>query len=277
MVDIKGKILMLHGFVQSDTIFSAKTGGLRKSLKKIGYEAYYPCGPMLVDKSTLLGGDSHREKQDVASEFNTTNDSSADLYGWWIKTSSGPKGLLEYKIEESTFRYLRSYIIENGPFDGVIGFSQGAGFGGFLVNNFNELLNLTKEQQPDLKFFISFSGFRLEPKEYQHHYDNNKNFIPSLHIKGELDAVVSEERVNRLYETWPEDKRSILVHPGSHFVPNSKPFVSQVCNWIQAVTRVEKEHNKNGDSKEEIEVAKPTDKPDIDDDLMSMIDSIGKL
>lgn len=46
----KKKVLMLHGFVQSDKIFSAKTGGLRKNLKKLGYDLYYPCAPHSIDK-----------------------------------------------------------------------------------------------------------------------------------------------------------------------------------------------------------------------------------
>lgn len=66
------KILMLHGFVQSDRIFSAKTGGLRKALKKMGYELDYPCAPILVDKSSLMSSSSQKEVEaSVAKQFNT--------------------------------------------------------------------------------------------------------------------------------------------------------------------------------------------------------------
>lgn len=274
------KILMLHGFVQSDRIFSQKTGGLRKNLKKLGYELYYPCGPEVVDKSTLSHGNSNKEedKKEVAKQFNTSLDEDgSDLYGWWVRTGSGAKGILEYTIPQSTFDFLHDYILENGPFEGIIGFSQGAGLGGYISRDLNNLLNLTTEQQPPLKFFISFSGFRLEPEQYQSVYDLDSDLTTpmSLHIQGELDAVVSEERVMRLYNSWPENKKTLLKHPGSHFVPNSKPFVSQVCNWIQhAETSVNKNKDVVGSTGKKA-VDRHVDT--LDDDLLEMMDSIGKL
>lgn len=277
----KGKILMLHGFVQSDRIFSNKTGGLRKNLKKLGYELYYPNGPELVDKSTLSGTKdsenpnqsiSEGEKKELAAKFNTSIDSSDDLYGWWVRKTSGPQGLMDYEIKQSTFDYLHDYILENGPFDGIIGFSQGAGFGGYLAQDIHKILDLTKEQQPDLKFFISFSGFKLMPDSYLKPYEQDMA-PPSLHVLGEMDAVVSEDRAMTLYNAWPVDKRTLLKHPGSHFIPNSKQFVVQVCNWIQVTTKKEADEEKH---KQSIQPDKSSDSMGLDDDIMNMMDSIGK-
>lgn len=275
------KVLMLHGFVQSDRIFSQKTGGLRKILKKMGYELFYPCGPEVVDKSTLTHGTTpnDEDKRNVAKHFNTTLDDSDDseLYGWWVRTGSGSKGILEYTIPEKTFTYLHDYVVANGPFEGIIGFSQGAGLGGYLARDFNKLLKLTTEEQPPLKFFISFSGFKLEPEEYQsvYHIDNDETPM-ALHIQGELDTVVSEERVMKLYDSWPESKRTLLKHPGSHFVPNSKPFVSQVCNWINHVEEQESNPVQEEEKKQKQTEKSPSENT-LDDDLLEMMDSIGKL
>lgn len=270
------KILMLHGFVQSDKIFRQKTGGLRKNLQKMGYELFYPCGPEKVDKSTLSHGNADKEedKKDIQKQFNTTlDDDEADLYGWWVRTASGAKGTLEYTIPQSTFDFLHDYIVENGPFEGIIGFSQGAGLGGYLVRDINRILALTPTEQPPLKFFISFSGFKLEPPQYQAVYDIDNDETPkSLHIQGELDGVVSEARVMKLYESYPESKRTLLKHPGSHFVPNSKPFVSQVCNWLH---HVEQTVNDTAHAKTNSEGSKAGEAA-IDDDLLAMMDSMGK-
>lgn len=294
-MDTTKKILMLHGFVQSDKIFRQKTGGLRKSLKKMGYELYFPCGPEIVDKSTLVHGDANTnndesketiDKNDVAKRFNTNiDDDTSELYGWWVRRGSGEKAILEYDIPQNTFNYLHDYIIENGPFDGIIGFSQGAGLGGYIVMDINNILNLDSKQQPPLKFFISFSGFRLEPEKYQASYEktNSKDsHVPaSLHIQGELDAVVSEARVMRLYNTWPEDKRTLLKHPGSHFIPNSKPFVTQVCNWIHYIEQSNSTNLKNDNKKAtNLETKKDVrglSKNTLDDDLLDMMNSIGAL
>ncbi|KAK5961130.1 putative serine hydrolase PWA37_001659 [Arxiozyma heterogenica] len=294
-MDTTKKILMLHGFVQLDKIFRQKTGGLRKSLKKMGYELYFPCGPEIVDKSTLVHGDANTnndesketiDKNNVARWFNTNIDNdTSELYGWWVRTGSGKKAILEYDIPQNTFNYLHDYIIENGPFDGIIGFSQGAGLGGYITMDINNILNLDSKQQPPLKFFISFSGFRLEPEKYQAPYEkiNNKdNHVPaSLHVQGELDAVVSEARVMKLYNTWPEDKRTLLKHPGSHFIPNSKPFVTQVCNWIHYIEQSNSTNLKNNDKKAiNLEIkrdVRESSKNTLDDDLLDMMNSIGAL
>lgn len=264
---------MLHGFVQSDKIFSSKTGGLRKSLKKLGYELCYPCGTELITKEVLHR--IHGSPQDISKQFNTTikedaadDDEENKLYGWWIKNSDG----VSFEIKQNTLDYLHNYVIENGPFDGIIGFSQGAGLAGYLATDFNGLLDLTLEQQPPLKFFISFSGFRLEPASFQHNYNVKSIQMPSLHVQGELDTVVSEQRVMKLYETCPEETRTLLKHPGGHFVPNSKQFVSQVCNWIVSMTRASKES-----TTEKKTATSNMETPDLDDDLMDMIDSFGKI
>lgn len=266
----KGKILMLHGFVQSDRIFSGKTGGLRKNLKKLGYELYYARGPHVVDKSTLPGSTEQEKK---TNDMLIADAKSDDLYGWWLRKTSGPNAIIDYEIPQQTFDYLRHYIIENGPFDGIIGFSQGAGLAGYIVQNIREILNLTEEQQPDLKFFISFSGFKLVPEMYLKPYEL-KMAPPSLHIMGEVDAVVSEERTMQLYNEWPEEKRHLLKHPGSHFIPNSKPFAMQVCNWIKITTDEEKKEEEEVKKEKKVNAA---ESGSFQDDLMNMMDSIGKL
>lgn len=174
----KKKVLMLHGFVQSDKIFSAKTGGLRKNLKKLGYDLYYPCAPHSIDKKALFQSESEKGR-DAAKEFNTSA-TSDEVYGWFFRN---PESFNSFQIDQKVFNYLRNYVLENGPFDGVIGFSQGAGLGGYLVTDFNRILNLTDEQQPALKFFISFSGFKLEDQSYQKEYHRIIQ-VPSLHVRG---------------------------------------------------------------------------------------------
>lgn len=264
------KILMLHGFVQSGKIFSSKTGGLRKSLKKLGYELHYPTAPIRVDKDTIatLYGwkeEDNKKEHDLASEFSTSTDTDL-IYGWYLR--DGP-GRSNFSIDNSTLHFLHDYVVENGPFDGIMGFSQGAGLAGYLLTDFNGILKLSEEQQPKFKFFVSFSGFKFEPSHFQKAYSKNQIVTPSLHIQGELDTVVSEERSLELYNCFEESTRDIFKHPGGHFVPNSKNVVMRVSSWIHNLQSL-----KIGPS-----VPKPTTKndgPELDDDLMSMINSMGK-
>lgn len=262
---------MLHGFVQSGKIFSSKTGGLRKNLKKLGYELYYPTAPIKIDKQQLakLHGSKNEDGKntlDLASQFSTSA-TSDDLSGWY--TRDGP-GLSDFTIEKRTLDYLHDYVIQNGPFDGLMGFSQGAGLAGYLLTDFNGILNLSEEEQPDFKFFISFSGFKFEPDHFQGSYNKKKLSTPSLHVEGELDSVVTAARVNDLYECFEKNSRTLLKHPGAHFVPNSKAFAMQICGWLQNTTCPRTEDDPPAPSVE-------TEKPELNDDLLSMIDSMGKI
>ncbi|CCE63970.1 hypothetical protein TPHA_0G01330 [Tetrapisispora phaffii CBS 4417] len=236
----KKKILMLHGYMQSDRIFKAKVGGLRKKLKKLGYDAMVPCA---IEVAGIK--DSDPDAADVAKKLNTSDADHNKLYGWYIK--NGPPTAVngDYEIKQQTFDYLRDYIIENGPFEGIMGFSQGAGVAGYLLTDFYNILNLTEEQQPPFKFFVAFSGFRLEPDQYQQTYLDNLITTPSLHVIGELDTLVTEERSSSLFNACAEGSKTQLVHPGGHFVPSSNPFQTQICNWIQMITLKDDDPKKN--------------------------------
>ncbi|KAH3902813.1 putative serine hydrolase SCDLUD_000404 [Saccharomycodes ludwigii] len=262
----KKKILMLHGHAQSDKVFSSKTGGLRKTLNKLGYELYYPCAP------TEIVPCDFPENLDIASTFNTT--SGTNMYTWLLRDP-----ITQYEqIPEITKDYLYNYILENGPFHGIIGFSQGSGYGGLLSTNINELLNLTELEQSPLNFFVNFSGYRMKTPELQKYYSNDILNIPSLHVLGELDSVVEESRVMSLYDACPEDKRTLLKHPGGHFVPNSKSFVTKVANWLQVVDGGISEQQKEIINKDETSTSNETsNKPMLDDDLLDIIDGLGKI
>lgn len=265
------KVLMLHGYVQSGKIFSSKTGGLRKSLKKLGYELYYPTAPIKLDKQLIakLHGSSEKGKAediDIASEYSSSN-TAEDLYGWYLidKTRLG-----EYKLEQATFDSLHDYVVQNGPFDGIMGFSQGAGIAGYLLTDFNGILNLSEEEQPPIKFFVSFSGFRLAPEAFQEAYNKKKLTTPSLHVQGELDSVVTEARAGALYDCFEPSSRTLIKHPGGHFVPSAKRFVLQIGGWLQNVASAQSAGSALDSQADKQE-------PEVDDDLLSMIDAMGKI
>lgn len=275
----KRKVLMLHGFTQSGQLFRSKTGGLRKNLTKLGFELYYPTAPHLVTKALLkrlygtsenIDGDPLKSSLDLASKFGSSN-STDEIYGWYLKEDPHSAS---FDIETSTLTLLHDFVVENGPFDGLIGFSQGAGFGGYLLTNFNELLNLTKQEQPDFQFFISYSGFKLDDIKYQEAYTRSPISIPSLHVQGELDTVVSEIRVMSLFNACEGGKRTLLKHPGGHFVPNSKHFTVQVCNWIQTTTG---NYTNTVDNASAKDVPKESMEPTFDDSFLDAIDSMGKI
>ncbi len=207
------KVIFLHGYAQSASIFSGKTGGLRKTLKKQGYESIYINAPM-----KLKGDQLH----DPSSE-------ELDLYGWW------PYGMDDYEVQPAIDLVL-GQTKGDEQVEGIIGFSQGAGLSGAIVAKYREAL-------PSLKWVVFFSGFRLKPAKFDHWYDS-KIDLPSLHVIGELDTVVEEGRSIRLLDSCLDEKKTLSKHQGGHYVPNNKDFVNKVVAWIQA-NGIEKVEEKN--------------------------------
>lgn len=205
------------------------------------------------------------EPTSLGGETGTDHDS---FRSWWPSNEQKPDW---YDIQPA-LKTVRQAVQENGPFDGVIGFSQGAGFAGILCNaiaNLDQYIDEKqegeyKQQGKPFKFGIFYSGFRVKPEALQHFYTPPIS-TKTLHILGSLDTVVSEERSMKLFDACDEKARTMLKHPGGHFVPNSKPLVNSVLEFI-AKAEKEQESTTEEESKEE-------KKEDLDD----LFSQIGKV
>ena len=215
------KILMLHGLGQTGDYFQSKTHGFRTALEELGYELYYPTAPHRYPAANL--------PDDLQSTLDPTM-KSAEVVAWLQNDLVNGT----YILPQMTIDFLHDYIVENGPFEGVVGFSQGAGVAGYLLTDINSLLHLTPEEQPPLQFFMAFSGFRLIPECFQRQYNENPITIPSLHVQGELDTITDSKKVRALYDCCDESNRTLLTHAGGHFVPNSRGFLKKVVEWLNS-------------------------------------------
>lgn len=273
-IKFKGKILFLHGYTQSSSVFYAKTSALRKKLLKLNYKSVYLNGPTKLTPADLPSTDS-------LSKFNTliSDDEETNYRSWWIKTHNTNDGIdLSEPLAEIKNYIDKGEIIPDNdlvqetesdeerrlPIVGIIGFSQGAALAGLLSHKFKDLFGVDS-----LKFVILYSGFKIDTSEksgnakYKDYYpaDNGESDqFKVLHIYGELDTVVHEDRVLSLYEIT-KDNSDILKHPGGHFVPNSKLMVDQTTNWIVHIMENKQEISKTED--------------DLDS-LMDMMDGLGK-
>lgn len=257
----KGKILFLHGYTQSSSLFYAKTSALRKRFIKLGLKPIYLQGPLKLAPNELPGG---------LDSFDDNN------RAWWVKPGQNNNGI----AIEPALDVIRDYISNNKliededlsqietddekklPILGVVGFSQGACLAGLIANNFSKIFNTSP-----LKFVILYSGFKLDTtkesgnSDYDSFYTSLKSGLKYLHVYGELDTIIDEKRSLSLYEITKEDS-TILKHPGGHFVPNSKVLVDQVLNWVQNLdTKIDKEESKEEDL----------------DDILNMMDNVGKV
>ncbi|KAK6880633.1 Family of serine hydrolases 3 [Candida tropicalis] len=275
----KGKILFLHGYTQSASLFYAKTSALRKKLMKLGYKCVYLNGPYVLTPADLPSTDS-------LSKFGSSTKTDEMTYrAWWVKKDATNDNIDVDDSIETIKKYINNGEIipdedmkmepeteeeRKLPIVGIIGFSQGAAFGGLIAHKFHELF----ETEP-LKFVVLYSGFKLDTSKkagnnkYDSHYPQTEEEVVNshfkyLHVYGELDTVVEEARAYTLYDLT-KSSSELLKHPGGHFVPNSKLYVDQVTNWIQV----------NLEKKEESKPKAEEKKDDIDS-LLEMMDNFGK-
>ncbi|CAH2448790.1 Putative serine hydrolase [Komagataella phaffii CBS 7435] len=231
---MNGRVLCLHGFAQNGPNFSAKASGIRKALKKFDIETVFLNAPLQL-KGADLPFDSASLGADSADSAE-----APDFKGWWYTVD-------DFDIEPA-FEAVRECCKEKGPFTGVLGFSQGAGLAAILANKFSEIV----PGHPGLKFGIFYSGFKVNNQKYWKYYEP-KISIPTLHIFGELDTVVSEERSQRLIDECCVPETTLtLKHPGGHYVPNIKDLINKEVSWVLNALDLDPEEikaNKNNKGK----------------------------
>lgn len=264
----KGRILFLHGFTQSSAVFYAKSSALRKKLQSLQYKAIYLNGPVNITPSVFTSSEMFSKFDTVAGK----EDEKTNYRGWWLRKPDESYDLDE--AIETVDRYIKNNeVVEGSPEDdkaneildsdkdlpivGIIGFSQGAALAGALVHTFDKIFGVDT-----LEFAIFYLGFKIDTKkmpQYSKYYTSNDGKdtkVRMLHVVGELDTVVGEDRAYLLYDSSKENSH-LLKHPGGHFVPNSRVMIDRVANWIGAQPEAPK--------KEDTSV----------DDLMAMMEKFG--
>ncbi|TIB70823.1 FSH1-domain-containing protein [Wallemia mellicola] len=127
-------------------------------------------------------------------------------------------------------------LLSKQKFDGILGFSQGAGFAAalsaVLVNP--DLRPEFKDVHPPFKFCITVGGFKIHDKAYDHLYplpvSGDKTHF--LHVIGDNDMIVTPERSASLVENSPNGRCE--RHPGGHFVPSSAPWRHFFLRYINS-------------------------------------------
>ncbi|KAF2486033.1 serine hydrolase-domain-containing protein [Neohortaea acidophila] len=258
------KILMLHGFTQDGRLFEIKTKAVKKALEKAipaapkpghleqypdGLEFHYPTAPIKLDPRDIPG-------------FAGDENDQPEAYGWWRR--KGDTEPFVYAGMEQGLARIAEVIKNEGPFDGVIGFSQGGAAAGMVAallesgrreafeaaqqnggmrypDSFVQDTGFIEETvQPPLKFAVSYSGFGASANALYQAFYEPKIHTPMMHFIGTVDTVVSEERSLRLVDACVNPRgaeggvQRVVYHPGGHFLPSSqKQYVGALASFIR--------------------------------------------
>ncbi|KAL6771888.1 hypothetical protein ACKKBG_A28170 [Auxenochlorella protothecoides x Auxenochlorella symbiontica] len=193
----KLRVLAFHSFRTSSRIFQEQMQrvGLDKELEDL-IEVTYINAPNRA---------SGPIPEDVAPFF------KGPYYEWW-NVSQDKSGKWVIDDWEPAMKEAAAAMREHGPFDGVMGFSQGGAMASLVValqrsgERFQEF--------PRLKFILAFAGIKLRMKDLEYLYGSLHD-VESCHIVGDRDPI--KNMTNHLIESF--DNPIVINHTRGHVVP----------------------------------------------------------
>jgi len=213
----KLKILCLHGYRQNEHIFRERTGALRKLLKSTVDFVFTSAPHVIPEENNLKRSPEQREK------------------GWWFsRPDQSYNALDETDIitgYEESLQLVVHVINSEGPFDGILGFSQGAAF--------LSLLCQLQQDNPKLfgpcgfKFAIFISGFKSLVKPHNSCYTAAIQ-LSSFHIIGTGDQVIPVQSSKMLSQHFSSPVN--YLHQGGHYIPASTELREQMKTFLTQFT-----------------------------------------
>ncbi|KAG8810793.1 hypothetical protein FRC19_004310 [Serendipita sp. 401] len=161
-----------------------------------------------------------------------------DYRAWWLR--GNPETIIEYVKFIITFMNRQSV-----PFDGVLGFSNGAAAAALLTALLEhpEFISIiTREQfsiwapgssdapHPPLKFCIAVAGFRPRSlRSLDTLFERGVN-TPTLHIIGEADQLVPVNLAETLVQVCHNSR--VEKHNGGHIIPAGMYWGQFIARYI---------------------------------------------
>ncbi|RVW39123.1 Rhodanese-like domain-containing protein 6 [Vitis vinifera] len=154
--------------------------------------------------------------------------SGASESNW--KKSDGQFDPLQYQQQTDGFdvslAYLKTVFSQAGPFDGIMGFSQGAAMAAAVS---------ARRGRPggemDFRFVILCSGFALNLPDSVGGSIN----CPSLHIFGNEqgnDRQIANQASRDLAASFEEGCSVIIEHDSGHMIPTRSPYIDEIRDFL---------------------------------------------
>ncbi|KAL7746605.1 hypothetical protein RI367_008005 [Sorochytrium milnesiophthora] len=207
------RVLVLHGYRQNGNSIRKATQQLARKLPHHAKFVYVNAPmPYRPDSKDLSVPHSHQR-------------------AWWNFNPDGQT----YDGLDVTLPYLEHIFASQGPFDGLLGFSQGASLIG--------LMGVMKERFPH-SFAVCISGFPLsDPVHKPLMTKAAVKGVASLHIYGKLDKHlgppdVMEAYTRALAEIYDPATAEVVEHSGGHFTPQHWPH-ERMAEFVRSFAQVD--------------------------------------
>ncbi|CAM9165625.1 unnamed protein product [Ectocarpus fasciculatus] len=178
---------------------------------------------------------------------------------WWrcdpeerkrAKAVPGMAGRCEWKGLEDSLAFLRQVWDEQGPFDGLLGFSQGAAMASIFNhcafsdrescsnsggNGNGDLAAYETPLLPRPRFGVFISGcYQPHPTQilsYPLTQDQPQERLPSMHVWAIEDRFVPASQSQRLAGMYL--RSAVFMHRGRHCVPQNKDIVPNFVRFLE--------------------------------------------
>lgn len=198
----KYRVLCLHGYRQDALKLRGRIAALRRAFRS---SVEFVCLDAPFDVPY--------EPTSEAPYTNGETGESVKQLKWCDFTQDEDTGQYLLSRVEDAIEYVANFVQNEGPFDGIFGFSQGGTMASLILQRQVAAL----ESPFSFRFSIFVSAGAIDDPKYMSDVKVN---MPSLHIIGETDTVVLKERSLALKDLFVDSK--VLMHSGGHYIPTHK-------------------------------------------------------
>lgn len=164
-------------------------------------------------------------------------------FAWLIAHNAGERNETQWEVADAPFdpfqyqkqtdgfeeslAYLKTLFSEQGPFDGILGFSQGAAMVAAVCSRKTSLKGAI-----DFRFAVLCSGFPLQMQESNHEPIS----CPSVHIFGSdrgNDRQIANETSRDLASCFDAGCSVIIEHDSGHIIPTRSPYIDEIKEFLR--------------------------------------------
>lgn len=212
------RILVLHGYYDNAQNRQHQMRSLTRALKEIEFvfiDAPYP----FVDYGFLNPADPPSNEQ---------------RYQWFTYKPNWPVTSYNYDTIKESMAYVADYISREGPFDGLLGFSQGA------IVCATMMLNVP--QWPALptcvQYVILVGCPPINDQTVKPLFEaaDKQSLLPSLHVSGMSDTLITPEMSQIVFNYFDPSSAEFYLHKGGHYCPNDSDFRRKLREFIARVS-----------------------------------------
>jgi len=244
------KVLFLPGFLQNGKRLARDSQEFTKALEQIGITVDYLDPPRKIASKDQIGYSLSADESEANKKWQSVIDRDFNRCWWYYSRDAVYEGF------EESLQYALDYIKKNGPYIGVMGFSQGSSMATILTNIIHgELAGL-----PYFKFSVLFSGMAFtEPKikNKRVHLEDVKDvqdyatkvqvkprfakyFTPPedlptkvIIVYGSYDPVVQPLRTQYLGHLFQGRGTEVEYH-GGHKVPHDEKAIASIVSLVSS-------------------------------------------